>query len=150
MVKVKLLPSMRIRMALLLTRLFHCSNCHYTQPNREEQGREAQRDLSDFVAQDTKNKKNPLKSFDFREFWSEWSDSNARPREPKSRALPTALHPDIRFFCMIPCREGKSKFFVSVGGAVVTPNFAGVFQLTDFHRKLLSQGLPGFRFWGNG
>lgn len=41
-------------MALLLTRLFHCSNCHYTQPNREEQGREAQRDLSDFVAQDTK------------------------------------------------------------------------------------------------
>ena len=33
---------------------------------------------------------------------------------------------------MIPCREGKSKFFVSVGGAVVTPNFAGVFQLIDF------------------
>ena len=30
--------------------------------------------------------------------WSEWGDSNARPREPKSRALPTALHPDINFF----------------------------------------------------
>ena len=30
--------------------------------------------------------------------WSEWGDSNARPREPKSRALPTALHPDIIFF----------------------------------------------------
>ena len=29
--------------------------------------------------------------------WSEWGDSNARPREPKSRALPTALHPDINF-----------------------------------------------------
>ena len=42
-------------------------------------------------------KKNPLKSIDFRGFWSEWSDSNARPREPKSRALPTALHPDIQF-----------------------------------------------------
>ena len=62
-------------MALLLTRLFHCSNCHYTQPNREEQGREAQRDLSDFVAQDTKNKKNPLKSFDFREFCKGWLKS---------------------------------------------------------------------------
>ena len=83
-------------------------------------------------------------------FWSEWSDSNARPREPKSRALPTALHPDIQFFCMIPCGEGKSKFFVSVGGAVVRPNFAGVFQPGNFRRKLLSQGLPGSRFQGNG
>ena len=44
---------------------------------------------------------------------------------PKSRALPTALHPDIQFFCMIPCGEGKSKFFVSVGSAVVKPGFAG-------------------------
>ena len=34
---------------------------------------------------------------------------------PKSRALPTALHPDIQFFCMIPCGERKSKFFVFVG-----------------------------------
>ena len=28
-------------------------------------------------------------------FWSEWRDSNARPRHPKCRVLPTALHPDI-------------------------------------------------------
>ena len=27
--------------------------------------------------------------------WSEWRDSNARPRHPKCRVLPTALHPDI-------------------------------------------------------
>ena len=47
------------------------------------------------------------------------------PRAPKSRALPTALHPDIQFFCMIPREEEKSKFFVSVGGAVVKPGFAG-------------------------
>ena len=83
-------------------------------------------------------------------FWSEWSDSNARPREPKSRALPTALHPDIQFFCMIPREEGKSKFPVSVGGAVVKPGFAGVFHPGNFRRKLLSQGLPGSRFQGNG
>ena len=83
-------------------------------------------------------------------FWSEWSDSNARPREPKSRALPTALHPDIQFFCMIPREEGKSKFPVSVGGAVVKPGFAGVFHPGNFRRKLLSQGLPGVRFQGNG
>ena len=30
--------------------------------------------------------------------WSEWRDSNARPRHPKCRVLPTALHPDIIFF----------------------------------------------------
>ena len=72
------------------------------------------------------------------------------PHAPKSRALPTALHPDIQFSCMIPCGEGKSKFFVSVGGAVVKPDFSEVFQPGNFHRNLLSQGLPGFRFWGNG
>ena len=47
------------------------------------------------------------------------------PYSPKAGALPTALYPDIRFFCMIPCGEGKSKFFVSVGSAVVKPGFAG-------------------------
>ena len=44
---------------------------------------------------------------------------------PKPPALPTALIPDIRFFCMILCGEGKSKFFVSVGSAVVKAGFAG-------------------------
>ena len=58
-------------------------------------------------------------------FWSEWGDSNSRHLAPKAGALPTALYPDIRFFCMIPCGEGKSKFFVSVGSAVVKPGFAG-------------------------
>ena len=69
---------------------------------------------------------------------------------PKSRALPTALHPDIQFFCMIPREEGKSKFLVSVGGAVVKPKIAGVFQAGNFRRRLLSQRLPGSRFQGNG
>ena len=27
--------------------------------------------------------------------WSEWWDSNPRPRDPKSRRLPTGVHPDI-------------------------------------------------------
>ena len=44
---------------------------------------------------------------------------------PKPPALPTALIPDIRFFCMILCGEGKSKFFVSVCSAVVKAGFAG-------------------------
>ena len=44
---------------------------------------------------------------------------------PKPPALPTALIPDIRFFCMILCGEGKSKVFVSVGSAVVKAGFAG-------------------------
>ena len=58
-------------------------------------------------------------------FWSEMGDSNSRPDGPKPPALPTALIPDIRFFCMILCGEGKSKFFVSVGSAVVKAGFAG-------------------------
>ena len=36
---------------------------------------------------------------------------------------------------MIPCGERKSKFFVSVGGAVVKPKIAGVFQAGNFRRK---------------
>ena len=51
---------------------------------------------------------------------------------------------------MIPCGEEKSKFFVSVGAAVVKPDFARVFQLGNFRRKLLSQRLPGLRFQKNG
>ena len=33
------------------------------------------------------NKKNPLKSTDFRGFWSEWGDSNARSLDPKSMSV---------------------------------------------------------------
>ena len=70
-------------------------------------------------------------------------------RSQTTRATNCA-NPGYSIFCMIPCREGKSKFFVSVGGAVVKPDFSEVFQPGNFHRNLLSQGLPGFRFWGNG
>ena len=37
----------------------------------------------------------PLKSTDFRGFWSEMGDSNSRPDGPKPPALPTALIPVI-------------------------------------------------------
>ena len=89
-----------------------------------------------------------LASQSFPGFWRSVARTPAS-RSQSKRATNCAT-PGYSIFCMIPCGERKSKFFVSVGGAVVTPNFAGVFQLTDFHRKLLSQGLPGFRFWGNG
>ena len=56
-------------------------------------------------------------------FWSEWSDSNARPREPKSRALPTALHPDIHFSAIIPRQGVKIKIFLSVVIYVVKADF---------------------------
>ena len=36
------------------------------------------------------NKKNPLKSTDFRGFWSEWGDSNARSLDPKPMSEPSA------------------------------------------------------------
>ena len=39
--------------------------------------------------------------------WSEWRDSNPRHPHPKCGALPTALHPDIPFFCFLPPRVAR-------------------------------------------
>ena len=44
-----------------------------------------------------KIEKNPAKSLDFTGFWSEWGDSNSRHLAPKASALPTALHPVMKF-----------------------------------------------------
>lgn len=78
------------------------------------------------------------------------------PIPDTTTALPKQARYQLRytrifsFSCMIPCGEEKSKFFVSVGAAVVKPDFARVFQLGNFRRKLLSQRLPGLRFQENG
>lgn len=78
------------------------------------------------------------------------------PVPDTATALPKQARYQLRytrifsFSCMIPCGEEKSKFFVSVGAAVVKPDFARVFQLGNFRRKLLSQRLPGLRFQENG
>ena len=45
------------------------------------------------------NKKNPLKSTDFRGFWSEWGDSNARSLDPKPMSEPSA-RPVARFLLL--------------------------------------------------
>ena len=89
-----------------------------------------------------------LASQSFPGFW----ESTARTRASRSQTTraTNCANPGYSIFCMIPCREGKSKFFVSVGGAVVKPDFSEVFQPGNFHRNLLSQGLPGVRFQGNG
>ena len=50
-------------------------------------------------------------------FLSGWAYS------PKSRALPTALHPDIHFSAIIPRRREKSKIFLSVVIYVVKAAF---------------------------
>ena len=67
--------------------------------------------------------KTPLKSADFRGVWSEWRDSNARPRHPKCRALPVEPHPVIHFSAIIPRRGRKSKIFLSVVIYVVKAAF---------------------------
>ena len=89
-----------------------------------------------------------LASQSFPGFW------RSAARTPASRSQITCATncatPGYSIFCMIPCGERKSKFFVSVGGAVVKPDFAGFFQPGNFRHKLLSQGLPAFHFWGNG
>ena len=51
--------------------------------------------------------KNPSKSYDFDGFWSEWGDSNSRHLAPKASALPTALHPVMKFSnCGQTCGHG--------------------------------------------
>ena len=61
------------------------------------------------------NMKNPSKSSILTDFWSEWRDLNSRPRDPKSRTLPTAPHPDslFSFFAVmvrIVVKHGFSRF----------------------------------------
>ena len=47
--------------------------------------------------------------------WSEWGDSNSRHLEPKSSALPTGPHPDIKLKkkarCGQICGQGNSTTF---------------------------------------
>lgn len=50
-----------------------------------------------------KSCKKVLKSYDFKTFrWSEWRDLNSRPHGPEPCALPTALHPDMKFYGFAP------------------------------------------------
>ena len=44
-----------------------------------------------------KKGRKPVKSTDFRPFWSEWRDLNPRPLGPEPSALPSALHPESAF-----------------------------------------------------
>ena len=77
----------------------------------------------------TKIKKNSAKSKDFTEFWSEWGDSNSRHLAPKASALPTALHPVIKFSnCGQTC--GQRRFLTSYrrGGKCCQPNSPKAFR----------------------
>ena len=56
--------------------------------------------------------------------------------------------PGYSVFLHDTMRRKKKQVFRVCGGAVVKPDFAGIFQLKNFRRKLLSQGLPGFHFRG--
>ena len=57
-------------------------------------------------------KKKPSKSYYFDGFWSEWGDSNSRHLAPKASALPTALHPVMKFSnCGQTC--GQRRFLTS-------------------------------------
>ena len=58
----------------------------------------------------------------------------------QSKRATNCATPGYSIFCMIPYKDRKSKFFVSVGVAVVKPDFTGVSQLGNFRRKLLLQG----------
>ena len=49
---------------------------------------------------------------------------------------------------MIPCREGKSKFFVSVGSAVVRPNFSVFFNRRIFAASYCPKDFRDLAFKG--
>ena len=55
--------------------------------------------------------------------------ATALPKQARYQLRYTRL---FSFLCMIPCGEEKSKFFVSVGAAVVKPDFARVFSTGEF------------------
>ena len=64
-------------------------------------------------------------------FWSEWGDSNSRHLAPKASALPTALHPVMKFFQLWSNMWSRSFFDqLQARGKVLS--------------GLLSQGFPGF------
>ena len=72
-------------------------------------------------------------------YLSGWSYS------PKSRALPTALHPDIHFSAMIPRRTVKIKFFLSVVIPVVKAAFVPFSATGKNLLSPVSQGFAAFR-----
>ena len=80
----------------------------------------------------TKIKKNSAKSKDFTEFWSEWGDSNSRHPAPKAGALPTALHPVIKFSnCGQTCGQGHFLTSYKRGEKCCQPRCPKA--LRDFH-----------------
>ena len=69
-------------------------------------------------------------------FWSEWGDSNSRHLAPKASALPTALHPVMKFSnCGQTC--GQRRFLTSYrrGGKCCQPKCPKAFR--DFRELCL-------------
>ena len=76
-------------------------------------------------------------------FWAEWGDSNSRHLAPKASALPTALHPDMKFSnCGQTC--GQRRFLTSYrrGGKYRQPRCIKGFQGFDFFRMDEGSMLP--------
>ena len=84
-------------------------------------------------------KKKPSKSYDFDGFWSEWGDSNSRHLAPKASALPTALHPVMKFSnCGQTCGQGHFLTSYRRGGKCCQPRRPKA--LRDFHGLRLEPG----------
>ena len=84
-------------------------------------------------------KKKPSKSYDFDGFWSEWGDSNSRHLAPKASALPTALHPVMKFSnCGQTCGQGHFLTSYRRGGKCCQPRRPKA--LRDFHGWRLEPG----------
>ena len=76
--------------------------------------------------------------------WSEWGDSNSRRLDPKSSALPTGPHPDIKFFVE---RVRKRRFRSSgqICGQTDFVSFANSQMLANapFFSRFLTFGIGG-------
>ena len=72
-------------------------------------------------------------------FWSEWGDSNSRHLAPKASALPTALHPVIKFSnCGQTCGQGHFLTSYRRGGKCCKPRRLKAFRA--FQRWRLEPG----------
>ena len=67
--------------------------------------------------------------------WSEWRDSNSRPHGPEPCALPTALHPDMKFYGFAPQNS-----------SIIRASFRSVKGRIHFFQKGKSQALNAHNF----
>ena len=78
-------------------------------------------------------------------FWSEWRDSNSRPRGPKPRVLSAELHPDIQFLPLYHGEGENQRFFYLWSFMWSKPLLYRFRQSGEIPQSQALQGFAAFR-----